>query len=77
MAGYCTSVWPYFHEPQASENTAQVCNIYILLCFSRNKKVDSYCACAVQRSCFYVHTNSFLEVQGCQKQVEEIQVICA
>ena len=23
MAGYCTSVWPYFHEPQASENTAQ------------------------------------------------------
>ena len=19
MAGYCTSVWPYFHEPQASE----------------------------------------------------------
>ena len=23
MAGYCTSVRPYFHEPQASENTAQ------------------------------------------------------
>ena len=22
MAGYCTSVRPYFHEPQASENTA-------------------------------------------------------
>ena len=32
MAGYCTSVCPYFHEPQASENTAQECNIqpYIL-----------------------------------------------
>ena len=24
MAGYCTSVRPYFHEPQASENTAQL-----------------------------------------------------
>ena len=23
MAGYCTSVRSYFHEPQASENTAQ------------------------------------------------------
>ena len=23
MAGYCTSVGPYFHEPQASGNTAQ------------------------------------------------------
>ena len=23
MAGYCTSVRPYFYEPQASENTAQ------------------------------------------------------
>ena len=33
MAGYCTSVRPYFHEPQASENTAQECNIqpYYLL----------------------------------------------
>ena len=33
MAGYCTSVRPYFHEPQASENTAQECNIqpYCLL----------------------------------------------
>ena len=27
MAGYCTSVRLYFHEPQASENTAQECNI--------------------------------------------------
>ena len=27
MAGYCTSVRSYFHEPQASENTAQECNI--------------------------------------------------
>ena len=25
MAGYCTSVRSYFHEPQASENTAQEC----------------------------------------------------
>ena len=33
MAGYCTSVQPYFHKPQASENTAQECNIqpYYLL----------------------------------------------
>ena len=33
MAGYCTSVRLYFHEPQASENTAQECNIqpYCLL----------------------------------------------
>ena len=40
MAGYCTSVQPYFHEPQASENTAQrksfflsveVQNLYALL----------------------------------------------
>ena len=33
MAGYCTSVMPYFHKPQASENTAQECNIqpYYLL----------------------------------------------
>ena len=33
MAGYCTSVWLYFHKPQASENTAQECNIqpYCLL----------------------------------------------
>ena len=33
MAGYCTSVQPYFHEPQASENTVQECNIqpYYLL----------------------------------------------
>ena len=33
MAGYCTSVRPYFHELQASENTAQECNIqpYFLL----------------------------------------------
>ena len=27
MAGYCMSVWPYFHEPQVSENTAQECNM--------------------------------------------------
>ena len=27
MAGYCTSVRSYFHELQASENTAQECNI--------------------------------------------------
>ena len=27
MAGYCTSMRLYFHEPQASENTAQGCNI--------------------------------------------------
>ena len=28
MAGYCTSVRLYFHEPQASENTtAHSCNI--------------------------------------------------
>ena len=33
MDGYCTSVQPYFHEPQASENTVQECNIqpYYLL----------------------------------------------
>ena len=33
MAGYRTSVRPYFHKPQASENTAQECNIqpYCLL----------------------------------------------
>ena len=33
MAGYCTSVHPYFYEPQVSENTAQECNIqpYYLL----------------------------------------------
>ena len=33
MAGYSTSVRPYFHELQASENTAQECNIqpYYLL----------------------------------------------
>ena len=54
----CTSVRPYFYEPQASENTAQECNIqpYYLL----NHQIiyttlilvaiDSYCACAVQRS---------------------------
>ena len=31
MAGYCTSVQPYFHEPQASENTAQECNYTTLI----------------------------------------------
>ena len=33
MVGYCISVRPYFYEPQASENTAQECNIqpYCLL----------------------------------------------
>ena len=33
MAGYCASVLPYFYESQASENTAQECNIqpYCLL----------------------------------------------
>ena len=39
MAGYCTSVWPYFHEPQASENPAQECNIafsHINYCNIRN-----------------------------------------
>ena len=30
MAGYCTSVRPYFHEPQASENIAQE----LIRCFS-------------------------------------------
>ena len=25
MAGYCTNVRPYFHKPQASENTAREC----------------------------------------------------
>ena len=52
MAGYCTSVWPYFHEPQASENTAQECNIqpYCLLTHTTvilvapSCKIDSYCA---------------------------------
>ena len=29
MAGYCTSVRLYFHEPQASENTAQA-RVYIV-----------------------------------------------
>ena len=33
MAEYCTSMQPYFHKTQASENTAQECNIqpYCLL----------------------------------------------
>ena len=33
MVGYCISVQPYFYELQASENTAQECNIqpYCLL----------------------------------------------
>ena len=33
MAGYCMSVWPYLHELQVSENTAQECNVqpYCLL----------------------------------------------
>ena len=33
MAGYCTSVRPYFNEPQESESIAQGCNIqpYCLL----------------------------------------------
>ena len=33
MAGHCMSVRPYFHEPQANENTAQEYNIqpYCLL----------------------------------------------
>jgi len=30
MVCYCTSVQPYFYEPQASENTAQECNITFL-----------------------------------------------
>ena len=29
MARYCTSVQPYFLEPQASENTAQESNIVL------------------------------------------------
>ena len=37
MAGYCMSVQPYFHEPQASENTAQESNdaifIYIYIIY--------------------------------------------
>ena len=60
ITGYCTSVPPYFHEPQVSENTvSQECNIqpYCLLAhqiidysdFSSTWKIDSYCACAVQR----------------------------
>ena len=33
MAGYCTSVRLYFHEPQASENTAQECgHTSIVMC---------------------------------------------
>ena len=30
MAGYCTSVWPHFQEPQVSENTAQEILIELL-----------------------------------------------
>ena len=30
MAGYCTSMRPYFHEPQESENTAQAQYLAIL-----------------------------------------------
>jgi len=28
MGGYCTSVYKYFPEPQARENTAPKCNIH-------------------------------------------------
>ena len=55
MAGYCTSVWSYFHEPQASENTAHSCNIQPycllthqiidrqLLCMRSTKVIASMC----------------------------------
>ena len=41
MAGYCTSMRPYFHEPQASENTTQECNIqpYCLLTHPDNRSI--------------------------------------
>ena len=70
MAGHCTSVWPYFHEPQASENTAQECNIQLpshtsnnitYYChFSGTYKIDSYCTCAVQRSLLHYIFNELL-----------------
>ena len=31
MAGYCMSVRPYFHEPQASENTALAAGLFLAL----------------------------------------------
>ena len=43
MAGYCTSVWPYFHEPQASENTAQECNIQPYYLLTHQIKVVAAC----------------------------------
>ena len=56
MAGYCTSVWPYFHEPQASENTAQECNIqpYCLLTHQLSdhknlKSLDSYSKASIEQ----------------------------
>jgi len=65
MAGYCTNVCMYFHEPQASENTARVQypaifpsqpsnSRFIILYHSDFSIIDSYCACVVQRL-FGVH----------------------
>ena len=74
MAGYCMSVWPHFHEPQASENTAQECNIQLPSHTSNNRfityychfsgtyKIDSYCTCAAQRSLLRYIFNELLAV---------------
>ena len=43
MTGYCMSVRPYFHEPQASENTAQECNIQPYYFLTHQIKVVAAC----------------------------------
>ena len=48
MAGYCTSVRPYFHEPQVSENTAQECNIQPY-CFLTHQIIDLLYTTLIQR----------------------------
>ena len=47
MAGYCTSVQPYFHEPQASENTAQECNIQPCILGSHKMKGTAHASTCI------------------------------
>ena len=50
MAGYCTSVRTYFHEPQANENTVQECIVFTLV-FNCNVK-----RCKEKRLCKFTFT---------------------
>ena len=62
MAGYCTSVRPYFHEPQASENTAQECSTKFA-CTANPWQRDFELVCSLAGYSFFYRRAGFVRLK--------------